>query len=60
MDRVSYLRVSGLTPLLEHQDSTSHTAQKRKRKKKIEKNKNLNKQIMDKGPRQILKAALNM
>ena len=34
MDQVSYLRVSGLTPLLEHQDSTSHTAQKRKRKKK--------------------------
>ena len=60
MDRVSYLRVSGLTPLLEHQDSTSHTAQKRKRKKKIEKNKNINKQIMDKGPRQILKAALNV
>ena len=42
MDQVSYLRVSGLTPLLEHQESTSHTAQKRKREKKTEKKKNSN------------------
>ena len=54
MDQVSSLRISGLTLVLEHQDSTSHTAQKRKKKK------NSNKQMMDKGPRKISKAALNM
>ena len=36
MDQVSSLRISGLTLVLEHQDSTSHTAQKRKKKKKTE------------------------